>query len=116
MAYPVVHVSPILARHARRVGAGTLVANPFQIRRIASQTRPIQQCHPERSEGSLPGRRSFAALRMTLRDGLLFEMYCPLWSPARSLCGMYYLFRFATLVLPWMPRWLVLAVGRVIGL
>src|SRR5947209_3188050 len=29
---------------------------------------------------------------------------------------MYYLFRFGTLVLPWMPRWLVLAVGRVIGL
>ncbi len=31
-------------------------------------------CHPERSEGSLSGERSFAALRMTKRDGLSFEM------------------------------------------
>jgi hypothetical protein len=29
----------------------------------------------ERSEGSLAGQRSFAALRMTKRDGLFFEMY-----------------------------------------
>src|SRR5437588_12461416 len=49
--------------------------NPFQRRRVASQTKPIQDCHPERSEGSLFGERSFAALRMTKRDGLFFEMY-----------------------------------------
>src|SRR5437667_12085923 len=43
----------------------------------------MQECHPEpiRSaqgklrEGSLSGERSFAALRMTKRDGLVFEMY-----------------------------------------
>ena len=35
----------------------------------------MQECHPERSEGSLSGERSFAPLRMTKRDGLLFEMY-----------------------------------------
>src|SRR6266571_7026455 len=55
-------------------------ANPFQLRRVASQTKPLQECHPERSEGSLAGQRSFAALRMTKRDDLLFEMYwaaCP---------------------------------------
>src|SRR5260370_34061207 len=34
------------------------------------------------SFGSLAGQRSFAALRMTKRDGLLFEMYCPLWLPS----------------------------------
>src|SRR2546425_9363271 len=49
--------------------------NTFQIRRFASQTKPVQDCHPERSEGSLSGERSFAPLRMTKRDGLLFEMY-----------------------------------------
>src|SRR5438309_10572432 len=58
-------------------GVGTLVVNTFQRRRFASQMKPIQDCHPERSEGSLSGERSFAALRMTKRDGLLFEMYCP---------------------------------------
>src|SRR2546427_9170541 len=51
-------------------------ANAIQIRRFASQTKPMQDCHPERSEGSLSGGRSFAALRMTKRDGLLLEMYC----------------------------------------
>src|SRR5260370_13785778 len=49
----------------------------------------------ERSEGSLSGERSFAALRMTIaplrmtiaplrmtkRDGLVFEMYCPAARP-----------------------------------
>src|SRR5260370_27910542 len=30
------------------------------------------------SFGSLAGQRSFAALRMTNRDGLFFEMYCGL--------------------------------------
>src|SRR2546429_4340122 len=67
----------------------------------------ISLCHPERSEGSLAGQRSFAALRMTLLHRLrltrntsyspgiapsissfrvlrlehgLFEMYCPLRS------------------------------------
>src|SRR5713101_3672026 len=47
----------------------------FQRRRVASQTKPMEHCHPERSEGSLSGERSFAALRMTKRDGLLCEMY-----------------------------------------
>ncbi len=51
--------------------------NPFQRRRFASQTKPIEECHPERSEGSLSGERSFATLRMTKRDGLVFEMSCP---------------------------------------
>src|SRR5438309_6482838 len=46
-------------------GVGTLVVNTFQRRRFASQMKPIQDCHPERSEGSLAGQRSFAALRMT---------------------------------------------------
>ena len=53
---------------------------PIQRRRFASQTKPLQACHPERSEGSLSGERSFAALRMTKPDGLFFEMYCPLWA------------------------------------
>src|SRR6266700_64018 len=39
----------------------------------------MQECHPERSEGSLCGERSFAALRMTKREGLVFEMSWPLW-------------------------------------
>ncbi len=56
-------------------------ANPFQLRRVASQTKPLQECHPERSEGSLSGQRSFAALRMTKRDGLLVEMY---WLATRA--------------------------------
>src|SRR6266404_8174385 len=56
-------------------------ANTFQIRRFASQTKPMQDCHPERSEGSLSGQRSFAALRMTKRDGLFFEMYWTLGHP-----------------------------------
>jgi len=34
----------------------------------------MQECHPERSEGSLSGERSFAPLRMTKREGLVFEM------------------------------------------
>src|SRR6266480_4996926 len=38
-----------------------LVPNTFQIRGL---------CHPERSEGSLSGERSFAALRMTLLNRL----------------------------------------------
>src|SRR5438105_15514711 len=58
-------------------GGGALGSNPFQRRRFASQTKPLQECHPERSEGSLAGQRSFAPLRMTKRDDLLFEMYCP---------------------------------------
>ena len=33
-------------------------SNTFQIRRCASQTKPLQECHPERSEGSLSGKRS----------------------------------------------------------
>jgi len=48
----------------------------FQRRRCARQTKPLQECHPERSAGSLAGQRSCAALRMTQRDGLFFEMYC----------------------------------------
>src|SRR2546429_2758287 len=52
-----------------------LEVNTFPRRRFASQTKPLQECHPERSEGSLAGQRSFAALRMTKRDGLFFEMY-----------------------------------------
>src|SRR5438128_1744668 len=44
----------------------------------------MQECHPERSEGSPSGERSFAALRMTKRDGLLFEMYWALWPPTRN--------------------------------
>src|SRR5947209_20565710 len=51
--------------------------NPFQRRRFASQTKPLQGCHPERSEGSLAEQRSFAALRMTMPDDLFFEMDCP---------------------------------------
>ena len=45
----------------------------LQRRHFASQTKPLQECHPERSEGSLAGQRSFAALRMTKRDGLFFR-------------------------------------------
>src|SRR5205823_109930 len=63
--------SMIMLRLSARVGASP---NPFQRRRFASQTKPLQECHPERSEGSLSGERSFAALRMTKRDGLFFEM------------------------------------------
>src|SRR5947209_18495126 len=39
-----------------------LADNPFQIRRVASQTKPIQDGHSE-------------------RDDSLFEMYCPLRKP-----------------------------------
>src|SRR5260370_33254102 len=49
--------------------------NTFQIRRFASQTKLIQEFHPERSAGSRSGERSCAALRMTKRDALFFEMY-----------------------------------------
>ena len=42
-----------------------LAGNTFPRRRVASQTKPIQECHPEQSEGSLAGPRSFALLRMT---------------------------------------------------
>src|SRR5947207_384480 len=56
---------------------GATRANAIQIRRFASQTKPIQDCHPERSEGSLTAQRSFAPLRMTKRDGLFFEMDWP---------------------------------------
>jgi hypothetical protein len=58
-----------------RVPAGRgLVSNILQRRRCARQTKPLQACHPERSEGSVSGARSFAALRMTKRDGLFFEL------------------------------------------
>src|SRR5206468_12100877 len=84
---------PILAccqpRLDQRNVVATLAGNTFQRRRFASQMKPIQDCHPERSEGSLSGERSFAALRMTKRDGLLFEMYCPLrssWGGAPATC------------------------------
>ena len=61
----------------RRSTKGTAAtrAKTFQRRRVASQTKPMQPCHPECSEGSLARQRSFAALRMTQRDGLLVEMY-----------------------------------------
>src|SRR5260370_5887362 len=57
--------------------------NTFQRRRCARQTKLIQECHAEPirfaqgklREGSLSGERSFAALRMTKRAGLFFEMY-----------------------------------------
>jgi hypothetical protein len=42
---------------------------------LLCQTKPMQDCHSERSEESLAGQRFFAPLRMTKRDGLLFEMY-----------------------------------------
>src|SRR5437588_1710669 len=72
----------ILCRRAWAVySSGWAAPNPFQIRRVASQTKPMQECHPERSEGSLAGQRSFAALRMTQRDGLVFEMYWRLRRP-----------------------------------
>ena len=58
----------------RPPGREGLVANTFQLRRFASQTKPMQEGHPERSAGSLAGQRSFASLRMTQRDGLFFEM------------------------------------------
>ena len=48
----------------------------------ASGSKALQECHPERSEGSHAGYRSFAALRMTQRDGLVFEMFCPLRVPS----------------------------------
>src|SRR5436305_8237020 len=63
--------------------------NTFQRRRFASQTKPIQECHPERSEGSLAGQRSFAALRMTKRDGLFFERYCPQGVPGYLSQGFF---------------------------
>src|SRR5229473_3329238 len=56
---------------------GTRKGQYISNKRFASQTKPMQDCHPERSEGSLAGQRSFAPLRMTKPDGLLFEMYCP---------------------------------------
>src|SRR5690349_21026619 len=52
-------------------------ANTFQRACCASQTKPMPECHPERSEGSFIGRRPFASLRMTKHDGLVFEMHCP---------------------------------------
>jgi hypothetical protein len=70
---------------ARRTGTRP---NTFQIRRFASQTKPMQACHRERSEGSLAGLGSFAALTMTKRDGLVFEMYwaqAPTTSPFHPL-------------------------------
>src|SRR5205807_686655 len=68
-------------------------ANPFQRRRVASQTKPIQECHPfaslragsECSEGSLARQRSFAALRMTKRDGLFFRNGLATRAPTRDL-------------------------------
>src|SRR5258706_14043237 len=68
---------PYTGRPMRSIVGAGLAPNTFQIRRFASHTKPIQAGHPERSEGSLSGQRSFAALRMTKRDGLFFEMYCP---------------------------------------
>ena len=63
--------------HCDEVPPECLSPNPFQIRRFASQTKPSQECHPERSEGSLSGERSFAALRMTKPDGLVFASVRP---------------------------------------
>src|SRR6266849_10154647 len=63
---------------------GTRKGQYISNKRFASQTKPMQDCHPERSEGSLAGQRSFAPLRMTKRDGLLFEMYCPLRVPGET--------------------------------
>ena len=50
---------------------------PIRLQRRSSRYRPIHfkketiaLCHPERSEGSLSGERSFALLRMTLLNRL----------------------------------------------
>ncbi len=74
-------------------GLAAARVNTFQIRRFASQTKPMQDCHPERSEGSLAGQRSFAALRMTKGDGLLFEMYWPQGLPLHFIRQLAYLAR-----------------------
>ena len=53
-----------------------------RLRPIHFKEESISLCHPERSEGSLAGQRSFAALRMTMPDALFFEMY---WGQAPPL-------------------------------
>src|SRR5436305_14783060 len=76
------------AEHSERLNGW---CNSRRIRRVASQTQPMQECHPERSEGSLSAERSFAALRACPRakrrddipeaasfdsQNVFFEMYC----------------------------------------
>src|SRR6266496_2262702 len=78
----------------------------FQIGRCASQPKPMQECHPERSEGSLAGQRSFAALRMTQRDGLVFEMYCPQGVPLDVGTGNSVIVPLVVMR-PILPFWLV---------
>src|SRR5437867_9262218 len=39
--------------------------NTFQRRRCASQTKPMQECHPSLRSGSLAGQRSFAELTLS---------------------------------------------------
>ena len=71
-----------------------LVGNTLQRRDHLALSSRASLCHPERSEGSLAGQRSFAALRACPRakrrddkpeaaafdsQNVLFEMYCPWW-------------------------------------
>jgi hypothetical protein len=58
-----------------------LLPNTFQTRRFASQTKPMRECHPERELWISPDRDPKLALRMTKREGLFFEMYCPQGAP-----------------------------------
>ncbi|MFL5656276.1 MAG: hypothetical protein ACJ8CB_19105, partial [Ktedonobacteraceae bacterium] len=53
------------SRMMAKPSRATTRANTLQIRRFASQTKPLQACHPSLRSGSLSGERSFAALRMT---------------------------------------------------
>ncbi len=56
------HISSLLSlRYSVGIWRGSSArGNPFQRRRVASQTKPLHACHPERSEGSLAAERSFA--------------------------------------------------------
>src|SRR5438128_1550718 len=58
--------------------------------RFTSVIPSFLRASSERSEGSLAGERSFAALRMTKRDGLVFEMY---WVQGLATSVPMYLYR-----------------------
>src|SRR5689334_21641827 len=52
---------------------GTPRDNTLERGRCGNQTKPMQECHPERSEGSVSDERFFASLRMTKRHGLVLK-------------------------------------------
>src|SRR6266567_4472029 len=95
---PPLRTDSILARLSP--ARATTRVNTFQLSRFESQTKPMQECHPERElwisvRREIQSSRSELALErsegMTKRDGLFFEIDWALM--------------VARVLFPWLPPW-----------